>query len=463
MARGLAAQSLLVALAMAATEVLSLAFAPKARAQAVFDIQDRLATYTLPLSLGIREALEPKFQQFRRLPRQSDTHRPACAPEVDSLSSLPDDLRKLDDKGIHDYFQKPENKQAAAEIVANYFRTHPDAVAQLRRLGHPTGKKELNPEFLSLPVLPPSFCGPSTITKLSFPFTPTYETNVLKSPANNSPGTSAGFGGTIQFVTPAPSAPKVPSFDVIGVSAQSQSVRYGDFATKNFDAATVQGVYEHFLSARGLDPVSQQYIPVEPGILPAKVVPLNLITFDTVAFGFQNQTTFVPTYHRETVDLFTPQVTFAHQNQDLFPTRAPCGTANHDPRQLGFCYYADMSVTLGQTISDTPAQDNTNIAVSVTPGWRIPDSDWKLTLPVTATGRAYENVAGGRDDALLQVGPSLGYAPPSFYDRLGAGYTVSFSVSATYNQNFSTVAKAAWHGYIILPTLTLAFQPPSAK
>ena len=31
------------------------------------------------------------------------------------------------------------------------------------------------------------------------------------------------------------------------------------------------------------------------------------------------------------------------------------------------------------------------------------------------------------------------------------------SLAATYNRNYSTLSTAAWHGYIIQPTLTAAF------
>ena len=91
---------------------------------------------------------------------------------------------------------------------------------------------------------------------------------------------------------------------------------------------------------------------------------------------------------------------------------------------------------------------------------RIDKTDWKVTLPITATARAYEDVVGGRDDLLLQIGPALTYASQTYADRSGDAYAVQFSLSATYNRNFSTVAASAWRGYIVMPTLTLAFQPP---
>lgn len=48
------------------------------------------------------------------------------------------------------------------------------------------------------------------------------------------------------------------------------------------------------------------------GAVPA----LGMTTIDSVAFGFQNQTVYTAAFHNETVDLFTPQLTFNRQNLD---------------------------------------------------------------------------------------------------------------------------------------------------
>ena len=45
-----------------------------------------------------------------------------------------------------------------------------------------------------------------------------------------------------------------------------------------------------------------------------------------------------------------------------------------------------------------PTQTNTNLALSLTPGVRVPNTAWKLTLPFTVTERVYENVASRRQD-----------------------------------------------------------------
>jgi len=298
--------------------------------------------------------------------------------------------------------------------------------------------------------LPINFCTPKTVVKISFPLNPTYESNVLKSNQSANPGSSFGLSGSLQVTTPG-----VGKFDVIGLSVATQSTRYGQFSSKSFDSITTQGGYQFFINAYGYD--SNEIFVDKIDENTKNIPPQNKITVETVAFGFQNQTIYTPTFDRKTVDLFTPQITLARQNIPLAGHEA-CEAKIPDPRKDGYCHFVDLSLTVGQTFSDLSSQQNANVAVSVAPGWRIRNTDWKLTLPTTVTGRVYEDVAGGRQDALFQVGTTLAWAPPPFIDA-SVATSVAFSLSATYNQNFSNVSKNAWHGIVVLPTLTVAFQP----
>ena len=184
----------------------------------------------------------------------------------------------------------------------------------------------------------------------------------------------------------------------------------------------------------------------------------NLITVTTLALGFQNQRAYTPSFLLETADLITPQITISRQNISLFGADNVCEASLPDFRKSGFCYYADLSLTLGETFSDQSAQQNVNVAVSATLGKRFDQRDWKLALQTTVTERIYTDFHGGRRDVQLQVGPNLTYAVPTLVTPLGSA-AVQFSLPATYNQNYSTLAKAEWHGVVVMPTLTLAFTP----
>ena len=261
-----------------------------------------------------------------------------------------------------------------------------------------------------------------TTFKVIGPFNPDYETNVLKSNQNIYPDTSLGFGGALQVITGG-----VGPYDLVGASIQSASVRYNKFYATSLDAIITQGVYQHFIGAYSYlqDGSTFEITPPSPDDKCPNKCPnkpaQGLVTVDTIAFGFQNQTAYTPTFHLETVDLFTPQVTLSRQNIS-FTGADPnyvCGAAlSDDFRKSGFCYYADLSLTVGQTFSDVLTQQNANVAVSVSLGKRFDQSDWKATLQTIVTERSYEDVVGGRNDVQLQIGPSLTYSPQPFVGSL---------------------------------------------
>jgi hypothetical protein len=292
--------------------------------------------------------------------------------------------------------------------------------------------------------------GQPVTARFSFPFNPTYETDVLKSGSNSSPGASVGFGGNALIT--AGTGLKDRPFDLIAFGAGSASARYNPYPSKSLDTASAQAAYQVFLDAYTFDGpnASPRYITTPET---SKIQPQNLITIDTLAFGFQNQMAFMPTYKTEKADLLTPQVTFARQNVDLSPDHKQCSPIfNPDPSKPnpGYCYYADFALTVGQTFSDMISQQNANIAGSATFGWRINGTDLKLAVQSVATARNYQDVLGGRRDLLLQSGPVLTYTPNNW---------ITLTLPVTYYKNYSSVSAAAWSGVVVQPTLTIAFSP----
>ena len=441
------------------------------------NVQSRLSIYTEPLfaapsaispvqQLGYDVCISPG-KLIRLLYHDATRHRGILhgsdsVPEskIKYLLQHPDELVT--------FFSAPANRKLATQLVREYFISHPEIARKEWQLLHdfllyqylrPVAAGEEAVAAL-IPLIrqfglqyPLNFCSSAATTlKVSFPLNPTYETNVLKSNLNNSPGTSFGFGGSMQIV-----GPGLRQFDLAGISVQDQSVRYGQpFVSKSFDAATLQAAYQFFIDAYARD-LDGAALPMNGRTPPEKLAPANMITVDTIAIGFQNQTTYSPLFRLEQANLFTPLVSFNHINMPLFGG-FQCTPAIPDPSRNGYCYYADVSVTVGQTYSDVSTQENANLTVAVTPGWRVDGTDWTVTLPTTVTARDYEHVAGGRRDVLLQVGPTLTYAPASFVDSAFIA-AVTFKLSVTYNQNYSTIPIDAWHGIIVMPTLSIAFAP----
>jgi hypothetical protein len=460
-----------IGLAIATGIALGLGSTVEAQAQLDPNIQSRIDVYTIPLVPSISG-----FQQF-------GGNVGACLSDAvfvlilyrDHRLMLPTFLEQMDDHNIDPnknqlviYLSKSD-PGLAAQILATYFRSNPDNAKhadEVRKTyfleqaaADKFGKAHISATLhIQVAPSPTPFCHAGTAAKIIVPSNPTYETNVLKSNANNSRGMSFGLGGTFQVTAPG-LMPEQRPFDVVGFSAGSQSVRYDPFPSRSVDTATTQGAYQFFIDAFGFQRNGESVANIDGHTDKGLIPPVNMITVDTVSFGFQNQTVFTPTFHAETVNLFTPQVTLSRQNMSLNGSDW-CNASIPDPRKIGFCYYTDLLLAVGQTFSDMRSQQNANVTASLAPGWRIDNTDLKLALPITATARAYEDVTGGRRDVLLQVGPAVTYTPPPMIDK-DLTTSVTFTLSATYNRNYSTITADSWHGLIVMQTLSLAFLPAS--
>lgn len=138
-------------------------------------------------------------------------------------------------EGVFDHLN--HHKEVASEILSHFFRSNRETGKQFaleavdycinpgRPKSYQHGEKTARP--LVAQQFPISFCAAKPAIKVIAPFNPTDETNVLKSNQNNSPGNSVGYGGTLQAFVPVPDP--AHKFDVVGFSAQSQSVRYTQF------------------------------------------------------------------------------------------------------------------------------------------------------------------------------------------------------------------------------------------
>jgi hypothetical protein len=312
---------------------------------------------------------------------------------------------------------------------------------------------------------PPNFLychGQPTNLRASLIVNPTYETNALKTGVNGSPDESFAAGGSV-LVT-AGLGDKRP-YDLIFLNMQTDSSRYATYSAKGIDTFTAQAGYQYLIDAYNYK--DGNALPINLGNVPGN----KAVTYDTVSFGFLNQTTYEPNFRKGTADLFTPQVTLGRQNFDLADPKGPLcspssdwskptlATPKPDPRSnLNFCYYLDLALTLGQSFSDVPTLQNANAAISATVGHRLNGTDWTLAAQTIVTSRSYENVPGGRQDYLVQVGPVFNYNHAPIPTALG-NLSFAFTLPVNYYQNYSSVSKNAWSGLIVQPTFTLAFSP----
>jgi hypothetical protein len=435
---------LCVGLVIATGLTINLESTLQARAQVPDNVQTQLNIILPPISSqtpGLGTAVEPDQTLIR-----AKGGATGCVPTA-KLKAFAAMLTHTDPRLLTD--------QDAKQIVEGYFNNPSNP-------GNPNGPHA--DLLLPNPKPDPSCATRQPLTvKLSFPVNPSYENNILKSGNNSRIGESFGFGSNLTMSTGVDGRP----WDLVVFSAAEASARYIPISTPSIDGASEQGFYQMFLHAYGYNPDTKTWMDdLGPG---SKLPPSGMMTYDTLGFGVQNQTAFTPTFRQEKSDLFTPQVTLARQNIGLDdPSAKPCGSVKSSDGTIidsrTFCYFANLSLTGGQTFSDVITSENVNVAASATLGWNITDS-LSLTLPAMATAKDYEHVVGGRRDFLLQVGPVLTYtsAPPkaticSTKETLcTVKGTFTFSLPVTYYKNYSTIAVDAWSGWVIMPTLTFAF------
>lgn len=390
------------------------------------------ATITAPLSVAppadvVSSPLAHISQQ--KLPANP---RAACVPQLEQLKSAADRVSAM---------PADEKKAFLARLNTT---AKLDQISEIQKFisQHPRKCVEF---FTSLsiqpgPIVLSATTAQPTKVKVSLVLNPTYETDVLKSGNNSSPGESAGFGSNVLITTAG-----LRPWDLYSISAAEGSSRYTPFSSQSTDVVNSYLAYTAFLHADAYSQDGTLLHDLEPNKSLPNVPVQNMATIDTVTFGIQNQALFVPTFHRETVDFATPQVTLSRQNINLDGADLSCSLP-----LKAFCDFASVFLNVGQSFSDVPTQQNFNVAESATIGRRI-DGDWTIQLQGTATGKEYEHVVGGRQDLLLQVGPALTYI------HQYSDYAISFQLPVTYYKNYSTLSAAAWSGLVIQPTLSIAF------
>lgn len=421
----------------------------EAYAQADLNIQSRIDAVAAPFQVQPVLPITPGAQPARPEPgtqpalRTRVVMQPAC---------LAKGRRCLNDNEIdaivaqHVKGPKPLSVAPGETDPASELKSSATPLARkraiIKTLALPINIKPSKPRLLTLPVGTPSIkpgpggdAAPSqpTTVRFYFPSSPMYESNATKSNALGRSDASVSFGSGFQVTTQG-----FRNLDVIGFSGGMNLVRYARLADRSFDTLTGSAQYQLFLGAYNVD---AKMLDLTYG----SNLPTGQVTFNTLTFGLQNSTTFSPIFRAETVSLTTPTLVYSWQN---IPFNHELCATRMNPKVASFCYFADLSVSLGHTLSDNRLLENTSLAVSAVLGDRIGGTDFVALLNATATGRTYDNVVGGRNDLTLQIGPKLQYTP---LDK------VSTSIAVTYNRNYSSLAAAAWHGWIIQSGFTISF------
>jgi hypothetical protein len=355
------------------------------------------------------------------------------------------------------------NPLQALDRIRRYIESHPSAsreeinellrTVKYRKPAHGRLGPFNAPVVSPNPIAPSTACGgeqPTTV-KIGGPLNGSYESNILKADKTPNSGLTTGFGGNAVVTTGG-----VRPYDIAGFGTGTGSARYAQFSTRSLDVWSSMAFYQFYL--RGTTYKDHELYSIEDPTVQELILAPNMVTFDTLLIGLQNQTAYTQPFRHETADLVTPQIILSRQNMSVFGGDEGNICFNDDPKKKAFCSYADVALLLGQAFSDQSSQQFVTFGLSATLGQRF-ENDWKLMLQTAMTDKIYDDFRGGRRDLTLQVGPTLSYATNLRNDPILGQTTLTFTLPMTYTANYSTVAAASWHGFVILPTLTFAFSP----
>ncbi len=111
-----------------------------------------------------------------------------------------------------------------------------------------------------------------------------------------------------------------------------------------------------------------------------------------------------------------------------------------------YCYYANISVSLRESLADVETQTSTQALIETTIGWRPPVKNFSVSATGSVQGVAFADYPGGRQDVVLIGSGSLNWTPSE---------KLSFSAGASFTQQLSTQSDLDWNGWNAYPQAVL--------
>ncbi|MBB4363097.1 hypothetical protein GGD65_004130 [Bradyrhizobium sp. CIR18] len=163
-------------------------------------------------------------------------------------------------------------------------------------------------------------------------------------------------------------------------------------------------------------------------------------TSDVMSYSVASSTVYGSGFRPYQVELFTPSIAWARNNQDL------AGTICGPKGQEAFCV-AGTFVAEGEfTFSDIASQQNFSSRLSGGVTWQTPVTGLTTSAGGYVQGRHFTDFPGGRDDLIFQASARADWTPNSH---------VQLSGVLQVTQQFSTVKALEWNGFAAYPYLKL--------
>jgi hypothetical protein len=106
------------------------------------------------------------------------------------------------------------------------------------------------------------------------------------------------------------------------------------------------------------------------------------------------------------------------------------------------CLQAKLAVEANKTWSDEAIRDNAAALAAAELAWVMTDKGLKISASTAATGKVWDNVPGGRTDAIFAFSSTAAWNPND---------NIALSASFAYTNQASSPSTFSWDGYRVLP------------
>jgi hypothetical protein len=168
--------------------------------------------------------------------------------------------------------------------------------------------------------------------------------------------------------------------DTVSFLFGSTDTRYAGLNSSSFDALNGSIIYTRLLGRR------QTAEGLNTG---------GTATTDILTLGVDGTSVYEPGFGAEEISIATPSIGWSRSNIRLGSEL--CGEKGSE----SYCYYGDVSLSLGESVADVQSQTNGWVEIDTTIGWRPPVKNLSLWATGSVQGAVYSDFPGGRQDLIF--------------------------------------------------------------
>jgi hypothetical protein len=244
----------------------------------------------------------------------------------------------------------------------------------------------------------------------------TYSTNANQADIDIIADRIGGQNGNLLVLMPAGREEDTVSF-LLGPTA----VRYATLDSSSFDALNGSIIYTRLLGRR------QTAEGLNTG---------GTATTDILTVGLDGTSVYETGFGAEEITVATPSIGWSRSNIGL--GNKMCG----DTGSEAYCYFANVSLSMGESLADVQSQINSWAVAETTVGWRPPVKNLSLSATGSVQGAVFSDYPGGRQDLIFVGSGNLSWTPSA---------DVTLSAGLRFTQQISSQSDLDWNGFNLLP------------